>query len=152
VSTKQQGRADFLELGSWNVQCGLCGRKRKNSDMKQLPPGVPGAGLYVCNDHEYQRNPQDYVRGIPDIQTPPWTQPQTDTIIEPTYAADSDGDQTIATDVTYESVLNIFEGVTVPTLTLTGAGTIVINNWGVVEVLVNSSATIVLRNYGVWPV
>ena len=152
MTTQQKGRADYLQLGDWNAQCGLCGRKRKGSDMKQLPPGVPGAGLYVCKEHQYERNPQDFVRGVPDDQTPPWTQPQTDIYDFPTYNADSDGNQTIATTTSYTSVLSIFEGVTIPTLTITGTGALIVNNWGVVEALVNPSATITLRNYGVWPV
>ncbi|MDE2103879.1 MAG: hypothetical protein KGL39_41970 [Patescibacteria group bacterium] len=65
-----KGRADFLELGSWNVVCYECGRKRKASMMKRH-----WQGYYVCPDHWEPRQPQDFVRGIQDIQTPPWTQP-----------------------------------------------------------------------------
>ena len=32
-------------------------------------------GYYVCPEHWEVRQPQDFVRGIQDIQTPPWTQP-----------------------------------------------------------------------------
>lgn len=81
MSSDQMGRSDYLDLGNWNAECGMCGRKRKASEMKQLPPGVPGAGLYVCNEHDYKRNPQDYVRGMPDNMTPPWVQHTPDLFI-----------------------------------------------------------------------
>ena len=145
------GRADYYQEGDWNAACGLCGRKRKASEMKQLPPGVPGAGLRVCPEHNYERNPQDFVRGLPDKVTPPWTQPQTDIYATPTYFLEDDGDATVVTTTSYDTILNIYEQVTVPTLTVTGSGTLIVNNWGIVQALVNASATIELHNYGVWP-
>ena len=68
------GQADYFAEGDWNADCALCGSKRKASTMKKIPDGVPGAGLYMCADHNYKRNPQDFVRGIPDRMAPPWTQ------------------------------------------------------------------------------
>jgi len=50
--------ADYLALGDWNAACAWCGRKRKASTMRQLPPGVPGGGLRVCPDHWNPRQPQ----------------------------------------------------------------------------------------------
>ena len=70
------GRADYYSEGDFNAACGQCGRKRKASEMRKLPPGVPGSGLYVCPEHWDSRQPQDFVKGVPDIQAPPWTQPQ----------------------------------------------------------------------------
>lgn len=153
MSSQAQGRADYLELGQWNAQCGLCGRKRKSGDMKQLPEGVPGAGLYVCKEHNYERNPQDFVRGIPDMMTPPWTQPRTDIMGFPTYYADSDDTElAIATTTSYTSLLTIYEGVIIDSLVLSGTGEIIVNNWGIVLALTNPGpATITLRNFGVWP-
>src|SRR3990167_5759895 len=142
MSIAGMGRADYLDLGNWNAQCGLCGRKRKASDMKVLPPGVPGAGLHVCMEHNYERNPQDFVRGIPDKVTPPWTQPQVDVYAMPTTFLEEDGNATVATSADSDAVLNIYERVTVPTLTVTGSGTLVVNNYGIVQALVNASATI----------
>jgi hypothetical protein len=152
--TTQNGQFDYLSDGDWNAQCALCGRKGKASEMKQLEPGVPGGGLYVHSWHEYKRNPQDFARGIPDQMTPPWTQPQTDVFIFPTYNIDEDtASYTLATSSTYTSILTIFEDITVTTLTLSGTGALVVNNWGIVSALVNPGpATITLRNYGVWPV
>ncbi len=83
MSYPAKGRADYLQLGDWNAACAQCGRKRKASTMLKLPPGVDGAGLFVCPEHWDYRQPQDYVRGIPDKQNPPWVQPETNV-----YAAD----------------------------------------------------------------
>lgn len=64
------GRADFLQLGDWNVQCYQCGFKGKASQMVKN-----WQGYYVHPEHNEPRQPQDFVRAIPDLQTPPWTQP-----------------------------------------------------------------------------
>ena len=64
------GRADYLELGDWNTVCFECGRKRKASMLKKH-----WQGYYVCPEHWEPRQPQDFVRSVPDIQTPPWVQP-----------------------------------------------------------------------------
>lgn len=66
----QQGKADYLELGDWNVVCYRCGFVRKASWMKRQ-----WQGFWVCPEHWEPRQPQDFVRGMPDVQTPPWTQP-----------------------------------------------------------------------------
>lgn len=70
MTTPPKGRADYLALGDWNVVCYECGRKRKASYMKRH-----WQGYYVCPEHWEVRHPQDFVRGIADVQTPPWTQP-----------------------------------------------------------------------------
>lgn len=86
-----KGRADYLELGSWNVTCGQCGRKRKSGDVRQLPAGVPGAGLYVCYpEHWDYRHPQEFVRAVPDLQTTPYAQPPVD-IVQFSLAATAGG-------------------------------------------------------------
>jgi len=64
------GRADYLELGDWNVVCFECGHKRKASTMMKH-----WQGYYVCPEHWEARQPQDFVRALPDTQTPPWVQP-----------------------------------------------------------------------------
>lgn len=74
------GQADFLRLGDWNVQCFECGRKFKASSMMRH-----WQGYYVCPPHWEPRQPQDFVRGVADLQTPPWTQPQP----APLWAPDS---------------------------------------------------------------
>lgn len=64
------GRADYLLLGDYNVQCYRCGCKLKASMAARN-----WQGFYVCPEHNEPRQPQDFVRAIPDNQTPPWTQP-----------------------------------------------------------------------------
>ena len=65
-----RGRADYYADGDWNVVCYECGRKRKASMMKKH-----WQGYYVCPEHWEPRQPQDFARGVPDNQTPPWVQP-----------------------------------------------------------------------------
>lgn len=64
------GRADYLLLGDWNVQCYQCGFKDKASKMVRN-----WQGYYVHPEHNEPRQSQDFVRGIPDNQIPPWVQP-----------------------------------------------------------------------------
>lgn len=64
------GRADYLLLGDWNTVCYQCGRKRKASMLVRN-----WQGFYACPEHNEPRQPQDFVRAMPDAQTPPWTQP-----------------------------------------------------------------------------
>ncbi len=69
------GRADYLKEGDWNAVCAECGMKGKASEMLRLPDGIPGGKMYVHPEHYVARNPQDFVRGIPEKQSPPWSQP-----------------------------------------------------------------------------
>lgn len=77
MGTSQRGRADFWEPGDWNASCSMCGRKRKASQMVRN-----WQGLYRCPEHNEPRQPQDFVRGLQDIQTVSWSQPQTDINIQ----------------------------------------------------------------------
>lgn len=69
------GRADYLALGDWNVVCFECGHKRKASQTVRN-----WQGYYVCPEHNEPRQPQDFVRGVPDNQTAPWVQPMPTTV------------------------------------------------------------------------
>jgi hypothetical protein len=51
----------------------MCGRKRKASELVKN-----WQGQYRCPEHNEPRQPQDFVKGVVDIQTVPWEQPQTD--------------------------------------------------------------------------
>lgn len=68
-----KGRADYWAPGDWNASCSMCGRKRKASQMVKN-----WQGLYRCPEHNEPRHPQDFVRNMPDIQSVPWSQPETD--------------------------------------------------------------------------
>lgn len=70
MSDLGKGRADYYSPGDWNTVCYQCGRKRKASTLLKH-----WQGYYVCEEHWETRQPQDFVRSIPDVQTPPWVQP-----------------------------------------------------------------------------
>jgi hypothetical protein len=65
------GKRDFYKKGDWNAVCYVCGFKRKASEMK-----LRWDGVYTCREDWEIRQPQDFVRGIPDEQPLPWTQPE----------------------------------------------------------------------------
>lgn len=65
------GRADYLALGDYNAVCYFCGFKYKASALRRH-----WQGFYVCGTCFEIRHPQDFVRAIPDVQTPPWAQPR----------------------------------------------------------------------------
>lgn len=69
--------ADFWSAGDWNAACSMCGRKRKASTMVKN-----WQGLFRCPEHNEPRHPQDFVRGVPDHQTPPWVQTESETEAE----------------------------------------------------------------------
>lgn len=64
------GRADYLDEGSWNAMCSRCGKKFKMSALRKH-----WQGMMRCPTCWEPRQAQDFVRAIPDVQTPPWVQP-----------------------------------------------------------------------------
>ena len=68
-----KGSADYFELGDYNATCSMCGRKAKASTMVRN-----WQGLYRHPWHNEIRQPQDYARGIKDVMSVPWAQPETD--------------------------------------------------------------------------
>jgi hypothetical protein len=65
------GKADYYADGQWNFYCDLCGAKTKSGDAMKT-----WNGLYVCRHHKEVRNPQDYLRGVKDNQSTPWSRPE----------------------------------------------------------------------------
>ena len=57
--------------GGWLVICDACGRKFKESELRKR-----WDGLMVCRGDWEVRQPQDYVRGVADIQAPPYVRPE----------------------------------------------------------------------------
>jgi hypothetical protein len=57
--------------GGWLTICDACGRKFKESELRQR-----WDGLMVCKGDWEVRQPQDYVRGVADIQAPPYVRPE----------------------------------------------------------------------------
>ena len=74
---------NYYQPGDWNAVCSMCGRKRKASDLVRN-----WQGLYRCKDHNEERHPQDFVRGVREVVTVPWAQPMTDIDI---YVCDING-------------------------------------------------------------
>ena len=65
------GRNSFFKPGNWNAICYVCGFERKSSEMR-----LRWDGVYVCQEDWEIRQPQDFVRGLPEEIAPPWTQPE----------------------------------------------------------------------------
>lgn len=59
------------DKGDWIADCDVCGRKYKASVLRQR-----WDGLMCCPDDWEIRQPQDFVRGIPDTQIAPWLRPE----------------------------------------------------------------------------
>lgn len=55
------------DKGNWKSICDSCGRVYKASDLRKR-----WDGLLVCPQDWEIRQPQDFVRGVLDTQTPPW--------------------------------------------------------------------------------
>lgn len=72
------GTADYLDLGQWNTICDRCGKKYKANELRK-----EWDGLMVCWRCYEIRQPQDYVRSVPDKQAPPWTRPDSDQFESP---------------------------------------------------------------------
>lgn len=64
------GKADYFESGQWNFTCDLCGAKNKSNRAM-----FTWNGLFVCKHHKEVRNPQDFLRGVKDNQSVPWSRP-----------------------------------------------------------------------------
>jgi len=64
------GSADYYASGQWNFYCDLCGRKQKSGNAMKT-----WDGFYVCKSHKEQRNPQDFIKGVLDDQSTPWSRP-----------------------------------------------------------------------------
>lgn len=67
--------------GTWRAICDRCGFEFPSSMLRK-----DWQGLMLCHDDWETRHPQDFVRGIPDNQTPPWTRPEpADVFIDVSY-------------------------------------------------------------------
>lgn len=172
MTVPQKGQADHLELGSWNAICSVCGRKYKASEMVKQPDGVGtpwGGGTYVCKRDYRPRQPQDFVRGIPDKMAPPWVQPwPADGQFQrlPVINITENTDELIVfvnvgspSSVGVRLVIVVAPNVTLSQLTLTEVTTtdsavyftdeVIINNSGIIENLFNpDEIDLEIRNWG----
>lgn len=62
----------YYKKGDWNVICDRCGYERKASECRPT-----WEGYFVCEDTCWEpRQPQDFVRGVPDKQSVPIPRPE----------------------------------------------------------------------------
>lgn len=66
--------ADFLDLGNWNANCAKCGFKYKASELIKEAAGAGLSAMWVCRKCWRPRQPQEFVRGIPEKPQAPWVQ------------------------------------------------------------------------------
>lgn len=64
------GQADFYKKGAFNALCDGCGFKFKSTELR-----LRWDGFMMCQWDWNPRQPQDFVRGIPDPQAIPWSRP-----------------------------------------------------------------------------
>ena len=62
------GAADYFLPGAWNFRCQECFKKMKSTEARKR-----WDGFWVGPECWEMRNPQDFVRGIPDNQSVPWS-------------------------------------------------------------------------------
>lgn len=70
TSTLVKGPADYFKMGAWNARCDQCFLKCKSDEMF-----LRWDNAMVCHRCIEIRNPQDYLRGIPDNPSVPWARP-----------------------------------------------------------------------------
>lgn len=109
------------DRGNWKCYCDACGRLVKASELRQRWDG------FMVDDKCWEpRQPQDFVRGVADIQTPPFTRPEpSNTFLPIIYVYTPDGTTPInavqsvtSTSLTYKPV-DVFRPSIVSTITTT---------------------------------
>jgi hypothetical protein len=84
----------YYKPGQWNVVCDRCGQEFKSGELRKT-----WDGLWVCDKDFEVRHPQDFIRGVPDYQAPPFTRPENpDGTSQVAYAASITVDVTTNTD------------------------------------------------------
>ena len=84
------GRADHLELGTWNALCDRCQKKYKANQLRK-----EWTGWMVCESCWEPRHPQEFLRGQPEDENVDWSRPDTRENID-TYD-DTDATLTVGT-------------------------------------------------------
>lgn len=87
----------YYKDGDYNFYCDLCGRKEKASNASRT-----WDGFFVCKHHLERRNEQDFVRGIKDDQSIPWSRSKPlDTFPNDNFLVKEDGDFITQSDAAY---------------------------------------------------
>lgn len=107
------GSRDYLDLGTWNVMCGRCGRKRKAYELVK----DAYTNLLMCPEHADSRQPQDFARGIKESMAAPVIQPPSVlfTEVSPTFPVGCYPSSLDITGISPGSVLTTESGVPLET-------------------------------------
>ena len=84
-----------LVKGQWLAECDICGFRFHSGDLKKN-----WKNQYVCRDDYEKRHEQDFVRGVPDNSSVPWTRPAS---FADTSTTTVDG-SSLDTDITPDTV------------------------------------------------
>ena len=84
-----------LVIGQWLGICDVCGFRFHSGDLRKR-----WDGMYVCKDDYEERHPSDFLRGIEDNPSVPWTRPDSNS---DTNTTDISGNA-IVTDNTPDTV------------------------------------------------
>jgi hypothetical protein len=79
-------KPNYYTKGDWNAICDACGMQFKASELRKR-----WDGLMVHSTCWEPRQPQDFVRGVADIQVPPWTRPESTDIFSRTIVTPGSG-------------------------------------------------------------
>lgn len=67
--------------GTWAAICDRCGFRFPSDEIQK-----EWQGLMVCEECFETRHPQDFIRGVEDNPSPPWTRPEPpDTFVDVSY-------------------------------------------------------------------
>lgn len=104
-----QGRA---VVGDYKAVCDRCGWDYLASDLRE-----EWTGLMVCRSCWEIRHPQDFVRGVEDDPSVPWTRPASDVDDGITYVSDTNTTLTSSNDtyIIYQDDLTANRTVTLDT-------------------------------------
>ena len=64
---------DNYKHGDWNAICDRCGFKYKASKLRE-----EWTGFMVCKECYEPRHPQDFLRGVADDPSVPWSRPDSE--------------------------------------------------------------------------
>jgi hypothetical protein len=89
----------YYSKGDWLALCDSCGRVVKASELRKRWDGM------MVDDRCFEtRHPQDFVRGIADVQTPPFSRPEPSDVFIPFHYTYSFADSTTVSDQTTKAI------------------------------------------------
>lgn len=87
----KDGFHSYYAHGKWNAICDRCGFEYKSDQLRKEWNNLRTCSGPGTNDCWEIRQPQEFVRGKPDRQAPPWTRPeQPDVFLQPNQVSRDD--------------------------------------------------------------